>query len=69
MIPEMLELEKVHGQLHDIIRLVIQKKNSGDSDGAKIELEKAKSVSNKVVELLLHMEEKIKSVDQLNSYV
>ncbi len=61
MLPEMLELEKTHDQLHEIIKRVVQKKNSGDNYRAELELTKMKSVSNRVVELLLHMEERTRT--------
>jgi len=58
-IPEMQELEKVHIELHAIVKRVVQLKNSGDKSAAERELSKLESVSQKIFSLLVSIEQKI----------
>jgi methyl-accepting chemotaxis protein len=58
--PEMQELEKVHADLHAIVKRVIQLKNSGDNSAAEQELSKLEPVSQKIFSLLVTIEKKIK---------
>jgi len=57
--PEMQELEKVHEDLHAIVRRVIQLKHAGDNAGAERELSKLESVSQRIFSLLVAIEQKI----------
>jgi methyl-accepting chemotaxis protein len=57
--PEMQELEKVHQDLHAIVKKVIHLKHSGDSAGAEQELSKLEPVSQKIFTLLVAVEQKI----------
>jgi methyl-accepting chemotaxis protein len=56
---EMQELEKVHTDLHTIVKKVIQLKNSGDNPAAEQELSKLEPVSQKIFSLLVAIEQKI----------
>ena len=58
-LPEMQELEKVHQDLHAIVRQVINLKHSGDNAGAERELLKLEPVSQKIFSLLVSIEQKI----------
>jgi len=58
--PEMQELEKVHVELHSIVRKVVQMKHSGDVPAAEQELKKMEPVSQKIFSLLVAIEQKIK---------
>jgi methyl-accepting chemotaxis protein len=58
--PEMQELEKVHVELHSIVKRVVQLKTSGDASAAEIELAKIEPVSQKIFSLLVSIEQKIK---------
>jgi methyl-accepting chemotaxis protein len=58
--PEMQELEKVHVELHSIVKRVVQLKNSGDAPAAEEELAKIEPVSQKIFSLLVIVEQKIK---------
>jgi methyl-accepting chemotaxis protein len=58
--PEMQELEKVHEELHSIVKRVVQLKNSGDASAAETELAKIEPVSQKIFSLLVIIEQKIK---------
>jgi methyl-accepting chemotaxis protein len=58
--PEMQELEKVHIDLHAIVKRVIQLKQSGDKATAEQELAKLESVSQKIFSLLVAIEQKTK---------
>jgi methyl-accepting chemotaxis protein len=58
--PEMQELEKVHVELHSIVKRVVQLKNSGDASAAEKELAKIEPVSQKIFSLLVTIEQKIK---------
>ena len=58
-LPEMKELEKVHTELHTIVKRVIQLKQSGDSDSAENELAKLEPVSQKIFSLLVEIEHKV----------
>ena len=62
MIAEMQELEKVHAELHTIVRRIIQMKNSGDIDAAKLELTRLESVNSKILTLIIAIEESINRV-------
>lgn len=57
--PEMQELEKVHTELHSIIKKVIFLKYSGDISDAEQELAKMEPISMKIVDLLYTIEHKI----------
>jgi methyl-accepting chemotaxis protein len=57
--PEMKELEKVHIDLHAIVKRVIQLKQSGDNASAEEELAKLESVSQKIFLLLVQIEKQI----------
>jgi methyl-accepting chemotaxis protein len=58
--PEMQELEKVHVELHSIIKRVVQLKHSGDISTAEKELAKIEPVSQKIFSLLISIEQKVK---------
>ena len=57
--PEMQELEKVHTELHSIVKRVVQLKQSGDNAAAEKEVAKLDSVSQKIFLLLVSIEKKI----------
>ena len=57
--PEMKELEKVHIELHAIVKRVVQLKQSGDNATAEKELAKLDPVSQKIFLLLVSIEKKI----------
>ena len=57
--PEMQEFEKVHIELHAIIKKVLQFKNSGDASSAEEEYEKMDKISSKIFSLLVAIEKKI----------
>jgi methyl-accepting chemotaxis protein len=57
--PEMQEFEKVHIELHEIIKKVLQFKNSGDTLSAEKEYEKMDKISSKIFSLLVTIEKKI----------
>ena len=57
--PEMQELEKVHIELHAIVKRVVQLKQSGDNATAGKELTKLDPVSQKIFLLLVSIEKKI----------
>ena len=57
--PEMQEFEKVHIELHAIIKNVLQLKNSGDASSAEKEYKKMDEVSSKIFSLLVTIEKKI----------
>ena len=56
---EMQELEKIHQDLHAIVKRVIQLKHSGDTSGAEQELSKLEPVSQRIFSLLVSIEQKI----------
>ena len=58
-IPEMRELEKVHIELHAIVKKTLQLKNSGDASSAEKEYEKMDKISSKIFSLLVTIEKKI----------
>ena len=58
-LPEMQELEKVHTELHTIVKRAIQMKKSGDNASAENELAKLEPVSQKIFSLLVEIEQKI----------
>jgi methyl-accepting chemotaxis protein len=58
-LPEMQELEKVHTELHEIVKRVVQLKQSGDNATAEKELTKLDPVSQKIFLLLVSIEKKI----------
>ena len=66
MIPEMRDLEKVHAQLHTIVKRVVQIKNYGNIHAAKLKLEKLELVGNRVVDLIISVEEKINALKGQN---
>jgi methyl-accepting chemotaxis protein len=57
--PEMKELEKVHVELHAIVKRVVQLKKSGDNATAEQELAKLDTISQKIFLLLVTIEKKI----------
>ncbi len=57
--PEMKEFEKIHIELHEIIKKVLQFKNSGDASSAEQEYEKMDKISSKIFSLLVTIEKKI----------
>ena len=57
--PEMQEFEKVHIELHEIIKKVLQYKKTGDVSSAEKEYGKMDKVSSKIFSLLITLEEKI----------
>jgi methyl-accepting chemotaxis protein len=57
--PEMKELEKVHIELHEIVKRVVQLKKSGAASAAEQELAKLEPVSQKIFLLLVAIEQKI----------
>jgi methyl-accepting chemotaxis protein len=57
--PEMKEFEKVHIELHAIIRKVVHLKDSGDASAANKEYEKMDKISSKIFSLLVTIEKKI----------
>ena len=50
--PEIKELERVHENIHTLIRKVAQLKNAGNSTAAETELQKMKAVSDDIIGLL-----------------
>jgi len=58
-IPEMQEFEKVHAELHAIIKRILQLKNSGDVSAAEKEYEKVDKISSRIFSLLVAIEKKI----------
>jgi len=58
-IPEMKEFEKVHIELHAIIKKVLQFKDSGDASAAEKEYEKMDKISSKIFSLLVTIENNI----------
>ena len=58
-IPEMKEFEKVHTELHAIIKRILQLKNSGDTFSAEKEYEKMDKLSSEIYSLLVTIEKKI----------
>ncbi|MCF7908568.1 MAG: CZB domain-containing protein [Candidatus Omnitrophica bacterium] len=64
MISEMQELEKAHAKLHVIVRRVIQLSDSGDNYTANSELAKLELISNKVVDLIMAVENGISIADE-----
>lgn len=57
--PELQELEKIHIELHAIVKRVVQLKQSGDNAAAEQELSKLEAVSQKIFLLLVTIEKKI----------
>jgi Chemoreceptor zinc-binding domain len=66
MISEMHELEKAHTELHTIVGRVVQIKNAGNTSAANLELAKLELVSNKVVDLIMVVEDAVNAVDEQN---
>jgi len=58
-LPEMKEFEKVHIELHAIVKKTLQYKNSGDTSAAEKEFEKMDKISSKIFSLLVTIEKKI----------
>jgi methyl-accepting chemotaxis protein len=58
-LPEMKELEKVHVELHSIVKRVVQLKNSGNTPAAEQELARIESLSQKMFSLLIAIEQKV----------
>ena len=59
--PEMNTLEKVHAELHGIIKDVVRLKHDGDTKGAEKKFAKVESVSGRIVAMLNHIESDVKS--------
>ena len=59
--PEMKTLEKVHAELHGIIKDVVRLKHDGDAKGAEKKFAKVESISGKIVAMLNHIESDVKS--------
>jgi methyl-accepting chemotaxis protein len=57
--PEIQELEKIHTELHSIVKRIIEMKKSGNSSAAENELSKLEPVSQKIFSLLVEIEKKV----------
>lgn len=57
-LPEMQELERVHAEMHGLIREVIQHGNTGDSDRAERVLKEVHARSQRIIALLDELERK-----------
>jgi len=57
--PEMQELEKVHVELHSLVKRIVQMKNSGNTSAAEQELVKMEMISQKIFSLLIAIEQKV----------
>lgn len=57
---EMNTLEKIHAELHGIIKNVVHMKHDGDTTGAEKEFAKVESISGKIVGLLNNIEAEVK---------
>jgi len=55
-LPEMQELERIHAELHDTVRRVVQLHRSGQKDSANRELMKIEPISQRIIQLLTHLE-------------
>jgi hypothetical protein len=55
----MKEFEKVHTELHAIIKRILQLKNSGDASAAEKEYEKVDKISSRIFSLLVAIEKQI----------
>ena len=62
----MKELEEVHRNLHDVVRRVIQLKNSGNKAFAEAEMEKLRFLSNRIIYLILKTEEEVNALRENN---
>ena len=62
-IPEVLELEKVHIEIHTVVKRVVQAKQAGDVPAAELEFKKLALVSRKIMPLLAVMEKRISLVE------
>jgi methyl-accepting chemotaxis protein len=58
-LPEMKELEKIHVELHSIVKRVVQLKNSGNASAAEQEVAKIEPLSKKMFSLLIVIERKV----------
>ena len=58
-IPEVLELEKVHIEIHTIVKRVVQAKQAGDVPAAELEFKRLELVSRKIIPLLAVMEKEL----------
>lgn len=58
-LPEMQDLEKIHAELHSLIKKIIQFKNSGDPSKADEEFTKVGDVSNEIMGLLDKLEGRV----------
>lgn len=56
---EMRTLEKVHQELHEVAKKIVDMKLAGDVNGAKKELTKLEPISNRIVSLVDTVEEQI----------
>lgn len=61
--PEVLELEKVHIELHAVVKRVVQAKQAGDVPAAELEFKKLELVSKKIIPLLAVTEKRISLVE------
>lgn len=57
--PEMQEFEKIHIELHEIIKKVVQFKNAGDTFSAEKEYEKMDKISSRIYSMLIDIEKRI----------
>jgi len=55
-LPEMQELERIHAELHDTVRRVVQLHRSGQKDSANREFMKIEPISQRIIQLLTHLE-------------
>jgi methyl-accepting chemotaxis protein len=58
-LPEMKELEKIHVELHSVVKGVVQLKNSGNASAAEQELAKIEPLSQRMFSLLIVIERKL----------
>ena len=56
---EIRELEKLHTELHDIVKHVLQMKYSGNSSSAEKELTHMESLSEKIFSLLISIKQRV----------
>ena len=59
--PEMMNLESVHAQMHNIVERVVRLKESGNDTEARLEYQKVLPLSQKVVWLLEQLEKQVNS--------
>jgi methyl-accepting chemotaxis protein len=64
-IPEMQELERVHEEIHNAVKRIIQMKRARDIYSAEAELKKLRLISGKIISLLNGVEGKIKVIKEI----